>query len=55
MIIIMVENTLKLKTYTCKNQDYNGKPCKNEFASKKDPKATLIKNRPRCMRCGKRV
>ena len=53
--MIMLGIKLKLKTYTCKNTNYNGKPCKNEFASKKDPNATLKENKPRCMRCGKRI
>ncbi len=54
----MAQCTMKLKTYYCKNKNFNGKACPNKikgFASRKDPKATLSKDRPRCGKCGKRV
>lgn len=45
---------MNLKLYTCQGL-LKGKPCGNEFSSKKDAKSKKIADRPRCSNCGTRV
>jgi len=33
----------------------NGKPCSNEYATRKDSKAEKVHDRPQCVKCGERV
>lgn len=50
----MDKGIMTLKIYKCKGK-IDGKSCRNEYASSRDPNAKNTHDRPQCQVCGQRV